>query len=282
MSRSRKKKNSVSTAIVVISLLIAGIIIMMVVLSVMYFRDAEKADEETTPEESTTAVQTTAEATTTTAASMTKVTTTPMELEGTSETEATTASETLSFSREFFQNDLFIGDSITTGLSLYEYMPAANVYAKVGLNPETAQTDNIDGVTLSEKVSAMQPRNIYIMLGTNGLAFMGADYMVNRYIEMIAMIEQACPTAKIVVITIPPVTKVHDAAGNETMEKVTEYNSRLKTMCDNGGYTCVDLCAYLQDSEGFFSDQYAEQDGLHFLGTAYIAMLGYIENSLEG
>ena len=286
MAAKRKKKNNLSTAIIVLNLLIAGIIIMLIVLIYMHFaNNGGEQPEETTAASSEEETTTTTEQTTvvTTAASMTKVSTDPIE-PVTIETEDTADSSEpdqpdipATYNKAFFANDLFIGDSISTGLTGYGYLDSKNVFAQVGLNPESAITKEIEGETSVERAAALQPKRIYIMLGSNGLAYMGNDYMVNKMLELIAELEVACPTADIVIISIPPVTKAHEAEGNETMALVKDYNSRLEALASEGGYKYVDLCSRLTDSSGYFSSAFAEQDGLHFLGTAYITMLNYIE-----
>ena len=181
------------------------------------------------------------------------------------------------YNRDYFSNDLFIGDSIFTGLYMYSYLDIDNVYAAIGLNPESALTHQEDGITCAQKAETMQPKNIYIMLGTNGLAFLDGSYMANAMKSLVEALERACPTANICILSIPPVTKAHEAEGNETMAKVNSYNDELKAYCDQGGYTFIDICSGLIDEEGYFSSKYAEADGLHFLGGTYQAVLGYIE-----
>ena len=280
MIKPHKKKNNISIAIVVLNLLIVAIVILMIILAYIHLNGSNSNTEAETTTASETSATTTTEATTTTTASMTKVSTTTLTADSHTE-EETDAPSISTFNKEFFDEDFFIGDSIFTGLTIYDYISSANVFAEKGLNPESIQTYELDGVTLSEKLGESQPRNIYIMLGTNGLAFMDSDYMVTAYLNLIAMIENACPTAHIVVITIPPVTADHEAEGKETMSLVNEYNKKLKKMCEDGGYKCVDLCETLKDSNGYFSEQYAEQDGLHFLGPAYIAMFSLLEETMS-
>lgn len=281
---AKKKKKTINTAIVVLNILIIGIIIMLIVLTVMYFNNSGNKDD---PEETTTIAEETTtitELTTTTTVSMTKVSTTMMTVDDVTTVEGgenTTTPPTSSYDQSFFKNDLFIGDSIGTGFSLYNFLPIENVYAMIGMNPESALTVDIDGEKLTDRITAMQPRNTYIMLGTNGLAFMDADYLATSMLNLIAAIEQASPTTNIVILTIPPVTAAHEAEGNETMALVNAYNTKLKSICSEGGYTCIDVCTLLQDSAGYFSADYAEQDGLHFLGAAYLKVLGYIQDTLE-
>ncbi len=47
---------------------------------------------------------------------------------------------------EFFDADLFIGDSIYTGLVNYGFFEQKNVFAQVGLNPESANTKEYGGI----------------------------------------------------------------------------------------------------------------------------------------
>lgn len=274
----RKRINGLSLAIGALSTVIIGIIILIIVL--VYFH--MKEDTGNVRGEATTTAAPVPTDTTNAAVSDTDIT---VETADTADTEDTveppaTDKEVVlpqTYNRDYFKDDLFIGDSIFTGLHMYSFLDINNVYAAVGLNPETALTHQEDGITCVQKAETMQPRNIYIMLGTNGLAFLDASYMAKSMLALIEALERACPTAKICILSIPPVTKAHEAEGAETMEKVSNYNEALKSYCNQGGYTYIDICSGLKDDEGYFSSNYAEADGLHFLGVTYQAVLGYIE-----
>lgn len=279
----KKKVSGLSVAIVALNIIIVGIIIALIALIYMHMKDDSGTGR--------------GETTTTTAADTAVTTDKPQGSEGTSPStdvsgtekvpesssaETTTIDVTLPmpYTQEYFENDLFIGDSISTGLYLYNYLEKDNVFAEVGLNPESAVSKEIDGATCIDRAAEMNPKRIFIMLGSNGLAFLDGKYMANKLVELIAELEMACPTAKICVISIPPVTKAHESEGNETMEKVNAYNTALKSLCDEGGYTYIDICTLFKDSEGYFADKYAESDGLHFKGNTYTVMLGYIQKTL--
>ena len=261
---AKKKTNGLSIAIVALNIIIVGVIILLVVLVYLHMKE----DTDNGRGESTSTSQSSPEDVsedTSDSADGSSVSTTPG------------VSPIPTYNRSFFANDLFIGDSIATGLYDYSFLDKANVFAEVGLNPESVLTKEVDGMTCAGKVSAMQPRNIYIMLGSNGLAFLDGSYMSTKIVELIAQLEAACPTAKIYIITIPPVTAEREAAGNETMEKINSYNTLLRNICSEGGYGCIDLCPLLQDENGYLSSRYAEVDGLHFLSDAYLTMLSYVE-----
>ena len=275
---ARKKTDGLSVAIVALNIVIVGIVILLVVLVYLHMKEDTDNGRTQAPtptvSESLTVSETAAPLTSESAAEEIATTT---EEDTAEESAAPTVQFFSSYNRGYFDNDLFIGDSISTGLHLYGFLDKFNVFAEVGLNPESAVSHQIDGVTCVEKTSVMQPRNIYIMLGTNGLAYFDGSYMANKMVELIAELEVACPTASIYIITIPPVTAAREAEGKETMELVNGYNSQLKDLCALGGYGCIDLCALLQDENGYLAARYAEADGLHFLGDAYTAMLSYVE-----
>lgn len=281
MAKKKKKTNGLSISIVALNVVIVGIIILLIVLVYMHMKDDDGNGRGETTTSAATVAETPAESTAPLDTSSGESTT---EDTGSVSTESEPTAETtvdltlpMPYTQEYFANDLFIGDSISTGLYLFEYLEKDNVFAEVGLNPESALTKEIDGKTCIAKATEMNPKRIYIMLGSNGLAFLDGQYMANKLVELISELEMACPTAKICVISIPPVTKEHEAEGNETMEKVNNYNAALKKVCDDGGYTFIDICTLFKDSEGYFADKYAENDGLHFKGSTYTVMLGYIQ-----
>lgn len=74
-----------------------------------------------------------------------------------------------------FQNDLFFGDSITEGLSFYEYIDEHDVIAKPGLTLTKAEKE-------LDKIAGLQPHNVYMMFGANDIDGVLTD---ERFIETI-------------------------------------------------------------------------------------------------
>lgn len=185
------------------------------------------------------------------------------------------------YDKEFFSNSLFIGDSIFTGFSGFGYLQPENVFAKVGLNPESAVTREIDGVTAVGKAQQMQPDRICIMLGTNGLAFLSADYMANEMAELVDNLRTVSPDSEIIILSIPPVTAEHESSNPETIPVIMDYNSKLEETAKDRECRFIDIFTMLQDDDGYLAADYAEADGLHFLGKAYGVVLSRIQYELE-
>lgn len=287
---AKRKVDGLSVAIVILNVLIVGVIITLCVLIYMYMSgkleqtDVSNLGQEAQASATTTTTQITTDTFETTTLETTPTTTEPVfETTAGDGTEDTIiAVETDTYDETFFTDDLFIGDSIGTGLLNYGYFNADQVFAEVGLNPESAQTLEVNGFTSVTKAKELQPKRIYIMLGSNGLAYMGNTYMVQQMQTLIEQLRESCPDSYIYVLSIPPVTKAHESEGQETMAMVNGYNKLLKDMADDIGVIYLDLCSELQDSTGYFSATYAEADGLHFLGTAYKKMLSFIQKSIQG
>ncbi len=298
MAAKKNKIDGISLSIVILNILIVLVLLTLVVLIYLYFTgkleptDVANMDQKAMEGAamSTTAVSTVIEEPETEPSETDVPDTSPDETGEPDVTDDTTtddstveAVETDEYDEAFFANDLFIGDSIYTGLTGYEYFPEKNVFAKQGLNPESVRSKDtkIDGKTVIEKVKDMTPKRIFIMLGSNGLAYMGNTHMAEQMKLLVGELKEASPDSYIYVVSIPPVTKAHDSEGKETMVMVNGYNKLLKSMCETIGVVYLDLCSKLEDATGFFDEKYAEVDGLHFKPAGYKRMLSFFQKTIK-
>ncbi|MBR5090723.1 MAG: hypothetical protein IK093_14930 [Ruminiclostridium sp.] len=288
----KTRVDGISLAIVILNIAIVAVLITLVTLIYLYMTgkleptdvaNMEQSDKDTATLVTTVLTTDTVE-TTTEPEEMTtseEETTEPEETEEPEE-EVLEAVESDDYDEDFFANDFFIGDSIYTGLVNYGYFSSSQVFAKIGMNPESVLSDTDEsGLTAVGKAEAMQPKRIYIMLGSNGIAFMGNTHMAEKMRELVKQLQEACPESYVYVVSIPPVTKEHDSAGQETMVMVNGYNKLLKGMCEEESIVYLDLCSKLEDASGYFSADYAEADGMHFLGSAYKHMLSFFQKTIQ-
>ena len=191
------------------------------------------------------------------------------------------------YDEEFFSDDLFIGDSITTGLSGYGFIDEKNVFAKIGLNPLTALDTEIpvdgEGTLFSDELSAVLPRHAYIMLGSNGIEWITVNNMADAISGVIDAAREASPDTKIVMLSVPPVTKEYDDSNPDidVMDRITEYNTLLSELCAEKEVGFVDITSVLEDNSGYFIPYLAENDGIHFKPTAYKMVLSRIQSALS-
>ena len=187
---------------------------------------------------------------------------------------------------DFFKKDLFIGDSISTGLSLYNFLPAKNVFAKMGLNPSSVLSKKIETtygtIGISDMLQRTAPRRVYIMLGSNGIQWLSDAEMITSMGKLVNVIKEKAPDAEVIIVSTPPVTMGYSfqdqISSDEIMKRIEKYNQSLKGFCLANGYVYSDVWSKLIDSNGYFNADYAEKDGLHFKGPAYQIMLRQVQN----
>lgn len=195
---------------------------------------------------------------------------------------------------DYFNNCLFIGDSVSMGLATYNKIPTNSVYANLGLNISSILTGAMPakgatgddpsiyykGMTVIQAVAAKQPQNVYIMLGSNGISWLSNDFMIDKYKELISEVKTSVPSAKIYVISIPPVATAREnmsqSDGKILNADVDVYNSELLKMANEVGIYFVDLNTALKNNDGKLDDSMAANDGMHFKGTTYDTMLEYL------
>lgn len=200
--------------------------------------------------------------------------------------ETETASETVSksdiedYSPSFFQNTLFIGDSISVGLINYEFLPPENVFAKAGLTPSSVVNTNIDDISVFSKAAGLNPEYICIMLGTNSVAYVEGPEMSKDLGKFIDMIAETCPNAKIALASVPPVTRKHEEEKPEQLEAIVSYNKLVKELAEEKSVAYADAFSLLTDETGYLGSRYAEHDGLHLKIHAYPVILGAVQNAL--
>ncbi len=287
--------DGISLAIVILNICIVGVIITLVTLIYLYMtgklEDTDVAnmgrEAENTAAISTTALSTlTPEDVGISEADTTTTTDDELMISDENEENTVQALDRDEYEREYFDDDLFIGDSIYTGLYAYtigdkSLIEKSHVFAQVGLNPESARTKSFDGYTAVSKAKELKPKRIFVMLGSNGLAYMSDTSMTEQMKYLTEDLRAVCPDSYIYIVSIPPVTKEHDAEGQETMTMVKNYNKQLKLMADETKVAYIDLCTELTDADGFFDPELAEADGMHFKLAAYKRMLSFFQRSTQ-
>lgn len=190
------------------------------------------------------------------------------------------------YDSEFFSSDLFIGDSISTGYSLYGFLNDKNVYAKVGLNPSTVLTKSVStyygDIGISTMLTYTMPKRVYIMLGSNGIQWLSVGNMLQSTDTLVDLIKEICPECDVVIISVPPVTAAYDSTVDDVdvMAKINEYNNSLNSYCIANGMLFVDAASILKDETGYFNKTYAESDGMHFKSSAYKTLLSKIQSDV--
>ncbi len=162
---------------------------------------------------------------------------------------------------------LFIGDSRTYGLEMTDSLPGADFFCYTGWTVFDATSGTLltDGeyLTLSQLLSVREYKKVYILFGINEIGG-DLDAVTEEYSELISLIRERQPEAKIVVQANPHVTTARSSYGDAiNNERIDLLNQKLRGLTDGFTVLWLDATQILDDSSGGFNEAYAEEDGLH-------------------
>ena len=157
---------------------------------------------------------------------------------------------------------IFLGNSITDNAEWAELFSDPNIKNR-GIGGD--DTDGILG-RLSE-VTSSKPDKIFIMIGTNDLAYgKKVDDIIGNYTKIIAQIKDDSPTTKLYVQSVLPVEDaLHYTRPNA---EIININDQLIEICKAEGITYIDLHSVFSDENGKLNKEYSI-DGLHLNGEGY-------------
>lgn len=176
----------------------------------------------------------------------------------------------ISIYKEYFKEDLFIGDSITEELKYYKFLYDNNVFSKIGLNTDTLRK------LIPDENFGIEPKNIYLMMGLNDSVFVKTEEKFKeRYLAMLDALQAKFPDAKIYLQAIFPVSKAldekEDARVNNT--KINSFNEVIKTIASERGLDYLDFSYLLKENEDYF-----EPDGMHLKSKFHKVWLNEVKN----
>lgn len=187
--------------------------------------------------------------------------------------------------KEYFSDAAFLGDSITAGLTDYDfgldgtlvcgYVGASPIYIVNGTSMEHAERGK--EVPL-EVLQAAQPAKLYLLMGTNLLVTEGIDEsFLNYFGKMLDLLQQALPQTIIYVQDLlpvrPEVTEEKPGLDNDRLRNI---NEELHKLADERGMYYLNLQELFADEEGNLKEEYAAGDGIHLNIEGYQAWLDYL------
>lgn len=198
----------------------------------------------------------------------------------------------------YFDQAVFIGDSITNQLGVYvgrvrtltpDYMGTAR-FGGVAYYSVTNATSAIDsgvphhvykGETLNSAnfIATLHQESpvarAYIMLGMNDInRYSSPEPILQLYQTYITQIQEKNPHLEIVLMSMTPVGESlgEQGSGKLNPTNISEFNAALKDLCQDQGYGFVDTFGPLQDEEGFLPDPISA-DGFHLNNDGYAAIV---------
>ena len=192
----------------------------------------------------------------------------------------------------YFDNTVFIGDSILEGVRLYVAKNRAQeptlgnaqfLTSTVGVSVANLLNGEKDGPYyryngtnqyLLQILPQMECKRIFVQLGLNDMAAVDpvVETSVEQYSRLIDLLQMTVPEAEIIVITNPPKVAsawLPDYTPNRSFSNalISEFVNALTQMCETRGIPYVDAHAALRNADGVLPDDYCSDGFVHLNST---------------
>ncbi len=183
----------------------------------------------------------------------------------------------------YFDDSLFIGNSITDGIAHYGIIKNAAVWASNGLMVDEAlvkpvvKTSNGRKITIPQALETRQFGKIYIMLGLNELGWNSTKSFTEHYGRLINLLRKTQPNAVIYAQGILPVSAERSANDAVfTNDRVALFNQLIASVCAEKQVYYVDAGKGVADQTGCMPAD-ATPDGIHMNKATYFKWYDYLK-----
>ncbi len=185
----------------------------------------------------------------------------------------------------YFDDAVFIGDSLTEGLRLFTPLEDyASFYCEVGSALAGVYSHKFVNVlgyeeqkTVFEALKATKPKKIYILLGINdGPEFELADDYEALYTAFINDLNKELPESTIYIQSVMPVSKIKEFNSKFKNGPIYEYNKRLEKIAVNNKAYFLPVFELFTDDSGYLKANITP-DGVHLYQDYYKDWLSYLK-----
>ena len=172
----------------------------------------------------------------------------------------------------WFDNALFIGDSMTQTLSTYKLdLPssiAVSAYRSITpiqfINNVTVAREDGTEVAIFDELCTHHPDKIFILLGMNVLASGSDSNLIETYEMLLGKLKEQFPGIPIYVQGVTPVGKiVATQRVTLTVNRIKKVNLQIAQMAQRNGCYYIDMFHALANEEELLSPYISQEDGIH-------------------
>lgn len=200
----------------------------------------------------------------------------------------------------YFNDAVFIGDSISYGFELYVTEKRANGETVLGeaqfltsgslsygnslwdVSDESVHpTYNGEKMKLEDAIAQIKPGKIFILLGTNDVALYGVEQTIANADTEISRMLEVSPGAEIFIMSTTPKyspaeSNVDGALNNADIDAL---NVAMRQFAVEKGYNFMNIAPLFKDETGGLAADYCsdkEGMGIHFTSAAYDIWLDFL------
>ncbi len=203
----------------------------------------------------------------------------------------------------WFNDAVFIGDSVTLKLSYYAdggdlgettFLCAGSL----GYNNSLWDIDREDNVhpvldgekvTIFDGVERLQPKKIFVMMGMNDIGLYGVDDSIDAMKEVISKLAEKCPDSVIYIESVTPMVS-NSSLGDLNNVNIRAFDEKLKEVCAEKGYKYLDVYSAVSDENGDLIYEYCGDPptddnpngmGLHFTDEGCKVWADYLKANVQ-
>ena len=178
----------------------------------------------------------------------------------------------------YFNNALFIGDSLTDGFHMQTGLSGATFLCGTSMTIAGLESREWkDGISMLDRIRQGGFKKVYIMLGINeNIVLEHKNSFINSYAGLIDTIKASNPDAVIYIQSIMPVSQSMDKEGRITNSVINSFNDGLYGLSIDKQVFYLDINRSLIDENGQLP-QVASTDGVHFKKDYYMKWLYYLK-----
>lgn len=184
----------------------------------------------------------------------------------------------------YFDDAVFIGDSLTQGFQMHGGITNATYYGFKNLNvKDVFQKALVSGasgkITIADALRQTSYGKYYIMLGANELGWVYPQVFLDKYSELIALIRETNPDAAIYLQSVLPVTQhVSDTNKYYSNSRIDEFDQMIAQLAEDEQVTFLNVREAVQNESGVLPDD-AATDGIHLNKTYCQKWADYLRNN---
>ena len=151
-------------------------------------------------------------------------------------------------SRSNYDDAVFFGDMIVSGIGEYGYLDTSRIFSDNNLTTDKA----LNSVS---SVAAANPSKVYVLVGLNDLNYgtRSGENVAERIGSIVESLKEAIPSVKVYVVSL--ITQSFEAKSNVkiTQAAIDEANSTLAARATEYGMTFIDIADAFKDESGYLN-----------------------------
>lgn len=175
---------------------------------------------------------------------------------------------------------VFFGDSLT------DFMPMELIDNAIVYNRGIAAETTNDLLKRMENVLDLQPKKVFLLIGTNDLAHgKNPEQIVSNTAKICKILRDNLNGVEIFILSQYPITRTKNIYSPvccllRSNKRLVEINNLLRQLCKEQNYTYIDIYNHLADDKGRMKKDLT-LEGLHLSTKGYLLVTGILKKYLD-